>query len=317
MGLSDLMDAASQAPVKRRRRRSRWLVPFFLAVAVLVATVELVTHKTVLPVPEQCQADTTSGVVQLSLDQMKNASTIAARAVVKGLPVRAATVAIATAMQESQLVNLDTGDRDSIGLFQQRPSQGWGTADQISDPVYSTDAFLRALQKVPGWEQLSIADAAQAVQKSAFPQAYAQHAADAATLAAALTGQAPGALNCTMNSVGYAPVSNGTQTVASTVQHEFGGAVLVGSDGSDLVLTPSGSGSATQVGWALAQWSVAHATFLHLTSVSYDGKQWTSAASTKGWQSPTSAAASGSAAAGTVQLTVAESASASASASSG
>src|SRR5581483_9873331 len=126
VGLSDLMDAASQAPVKRRRRRSRWLVPFFLAVAVLVATVELVTHKTVLPVPEQCQADTSSGLVQLSLVQMKNASTIAARAVVKGLPVRAATVAIATAMQESQLVNLDTGDRDSIGLFQQRPSQGWG-----------------------------------------------------------------------------------------------------------------------------------------------------------------------------------------------
>ncbi|GGK36669.1 hypothetical protein GCM10010124_31640 [Pilimelia terevasa] len=80
-----------------------------------------------------------------------------------------------TAMQESGLRNLPGGDRDSVGLFQQRPSQGWGTVAQLRDPAYAATKFYQRLAKVPGWERMSVTDAAQAVQRSAYPNAYAKH----------------------------------------------------------------------------------------------------------------------------------------------
>ncbi|MDT9594897.1 hypothetical protein RDV89_17545 [Nocardioides zeae] len=86
----------------------------------------------------------------------------------------AGVVALATALQESSLRNLDYGDRDSLGVFQQRPSQGWGTADQVRDIAYATTMFLERLVDVGGWEDLSLTDAAQAVQRSGFPEAYAK-----------------------------------------------------------------------------------------------------------------------------------------------
>ena len=89
-------------------------------------------------------------------------------------------------MQESQLRNLgDLGarnDHDSLGLFQQRPSMGWGSVDQVMDPVYSTTAFYLALKRVPGWESMAVTVAAQRVQRSAFPYAYAQWETDANAL---------------------------------------------------------------------------------------------------------------------------------------
>ncbi len=91
-----------------------------------------------------------------------------------GAPPRASLVALATAMQESTLHNLDYGDRDSLGLFQQRPSQGWGTPAQVTDPVHATTIFLQRLLAVPGWETMPVTVAAQTVQRSAFPQAYAK-----------------------------------------------------------------------------------------------------------------------------------------------
>ena len=106
------------------------------------------------------------------------------------------TIALATAMQESGLRNIDHGDRDSLGLFQQRPSQGWGTEQQILDPVYSAGKFYEHLVKVPGYSRLPLTVAAQRVQRSGYPQAYAKHEPDATLLAAALTGRAPAALNC-------------------------------------------------------------------------------------------------------------------------
>nr|WP_237728262.1 M15 family metallopeptidase [Cellulomonas sp. APG4] len=93
---------------------------------------------------------------------------------------QAGVVAIATAMQESSLRNLDGGDRDSLGLFQQRPSMGWGTTEQITDPVYATTAFLYGattnpgLVDVDGWEDAAVTVAAQAVQRSGHPNAYAK-----------------------------------------------------------------------------------------------------------------------------------------------
>jgi cell wall-associated NlpC family hydrolase len=113
-------------------------------------------------------------VVDDPAQQIPNARTIVATGVALGMPPRGQVVALATALQESGLVNLASGDRDSLGLFQQRPSQGWGTAAQIMDPVYASTSFYKRLLAVAGWQQMTVAEAAQAVQQSAFPDAYAK-----------------------------------------------------------------------------------------------------------------------------------------------
>ncbi|ALE75625.1 putative secreted protein [Pseudonocardia sp. Ae168_Ps1] len=110
----------------------------------------------------------------LADDQRQNASSIISVAKDMDLPPRAWLVALATAMQESTLRNIDYGDRDSLGLFQQRPSQGWGTPAQVTDPAYSSRIFYERLLEVPGWESMPITVAAQTVQRSAFPDAYAK-----------------------------------------------------------------------------------------------------------------------------------------------
>ncbi|MET9374933.1 C40 family peptidase [Streptomyces sp. NPDC002992] len=107
-------------------------------------------------------------------EQIPNAKTIQATGVSMKVPARGQVVALATALQESGLRNLDYGDRDSLGLFQQRPSQGWGTAQQVRDPVHASTRFYEALLKVPGWQSMTVTQAAQAVQKSGFPDAYAK-----------------------------------------------------------------------------------------------------------------------------------------------
>jgi hypothetical protein len=118
--------------------------------------------------------------------QRENAAVIIQVGWALDVPERGQIVALATAMQESQLRNLgDLGarnDHDSLGLFQQRPSMGWGSVDQVMDPVYSTTAFYLALKRVPGWESMAVTVAAQRVQRSAFPYAYAQWENDANSL---------------------------------------------------------------------------------------------------------------------------------------
>ena len=99
---------------------------------------------------DQCTAEVGDHVVVLEPSQARHAGLITAIAVQRGMPARAASIALATAYQESNLRNLDGGDRDSAGLFQQRPSQGWGTLDEVRDPVYATNAFYDALAKVDG-----------------------------------------------------------------------------------------------------------------------------------------------------------------------
>ncbi|MBV6695530.1 C40 family peptidase [Kitasatospora aureofaciens] len=106
--------------------------------------------------------------------QIPMAQTIVATGVALKVPPRGQVIALATAMQESRLRNLSSGDRDSLGLFQQRPSQGWGTAAQLQDPVYASTAFYQALLKVSGWQDLPLTVAAQKVQLSGYPDAYAQ-----------------------------------------------------------------------------------------------------------------------------------------------
>ena len=117
-------------------------------------------------------------------EQLANAGVIAATGRQLGIPDRGVVVALATAAQESRLRNLDYGNADSVGLFQQRPSQGWGQVTDLMRPDYAATRFFEALARVPGWEALPVTQAAQAVQRSAFPSAYARWE----TLAAALAG---------------------------------------------------------------------------------------------------------------------------------
>ncbi|MFC5218895.1 C40 family peptidase [Streptomyces coerulescens] len=133
--------------------------------------------------------------LDLPAEQVPNAATIVAAGLSLDVPKRGQIVALATAMQESRLRNLNYGDRDSLGLFQQRPSQGWGSAQQIRDPVYASEQFYKHLLKVDGWQQMTITQAAQAVQKSGLPDAYAQWENLATALQDAIAKTFPGGGN--------------------------------------------------------------------------------------------------------------------------
>ena len=126
--------------------------------------------------------------IDLNDEQTKNVKAIIAATKKAGMDERAAVVSIATALQESKLENLghlgDRNDHDSQGLFQQRPSSGWGTVEQITDPEYSTTAFLKGLKQVDGWRDMPLTKAAQTVQVSAYPDHYAQWEQQAADLVA-------------------------------------------------------------------------------------------------------------------------------------
>src|SRR6478609_11857979 len=131
--------------------------------------------------------------LDLPAEQVPNAQTIVAAGLSLDVPTKGQIIALATAMQESRLRNLGYGDRDSLGLFQQRPSQGWGSAQQIRDPVYASEQFYKHLLKVNGWQQMTVTQAAQAVQKSGLPDAYAQWENLATALQAAIAKTFPGA----------------------------------------------------------------------------------------------------------------------------
>jgi hypothetical protein len=178
--------------------RSRSLIAIVLAGAALVslAGVAYLTlrgaSKTGLP----CQVVAGGRTYRLDREQAANAGVIAAAAGAVGLPHHAVTIGIAAALQESQLHNLTYGDRDSLGLFQQRPSQGWGSPTQILNPRFAAESFFRVLARTNGWSAMSVSDAAQRVQRSASPTAYATWENEARSLARATTGELPGALTC-------------------------------------------------------------------------------------------------------------------------
>jgi hypothetical protein len=131
----------------------------------------------------------------MSTDQMRNAQKIIQQGQAMGLPPRAWVIAVATSMQETKLNNYGylggANDYDSLGLFQQRPSSGWGSPEQLTNPTYSSKAFYQALTQVPGWDQMNLTDAAQAVQVSAFGDRYAQWEAKAGDIVNAFYGQGP------------------------------------------------------------------------------------------------------------------------------
>ncbi|MFC9327935.1 C40 family peptidase [Kitasatospora sp. NPDC057015] len=145
--------------------------------------------------------------------QIPMAEAIVATGIALQVPARGQVIALATAMQESRLRNLSGGDRDSLGLFQQRPSQGWGTPAQLQDPVYASTAFYKALLQVAGWQELPLTVAAQAVQRSGFPDAYAQWELLASALRQAI-GTALGAPSA--SATAPAPASPGSCTPSGT-----------------------------------------------------------------------------------------------------
>ncbi|WP_171060238.1 heavy metal transporter [Streptomyces montanus] len=160
---------------------------------------------------------------EVTAEQAANAATISAVGANRGMPERAVTIALATALQESGLRNIRHGDRDSLGLFQQRPSQGWGTEKQIMDPAYAAGEFYKHLAKVPGYSRLPLTVAAQRVQRSGFPQAYAKHEPDATLLAAALTGRAAATFTCE-GRPGVQP--GGPDAVRAALVRDFGQSVF-------------------------------------------------------------------------------------------
>lgn len=164
-------------------------------------------------------------------DQLANAATIVAVGKHMNVPAQGLVIAIATALQESGLRNLEYGDRDSLGLFQQRPSQGWGTPAQLTDPTYAAAKFYRGLLAIPGWQQLSLNDAAQAVQRSGTPTAYGKHEPAARALAAAVGGA-----TCT-------PPATPSETAARAIAFanaQIGQPYLWGGNGTETTQRPNG-----------------------------------------------------------------------------
>jgi hypothetical protein len=214
--------------------------------------------------------------VKLDPDQMANAATVAAVGIRRGVPQRAIVVALATALQESKLRNLSGGDRDSIGLFQQRPSQGWGRPEQLADPRYASGAFYTALEKVPRWQQLRVTDAAQAVQRSAHPEAYDQWVGRAEVLSRALAGEAGGAVSCTVAGEPALRGAPAAQRLADSMRLDWGEIRAA--------TTPAGLSLGvrdTRAGWQFAHWLVSHAGERGVQRVRFAGQEWN--ARTGGW----------------------------------
>src|SRR3954453_6840289 len=262
-----------------------------------------------VPPVEECRATAGGHVVELDLQQARYAALIAALSVQRGMPARAATIALATAYQESDLRNIEYGDRDSLGLFQQRPSQGWGTREEVLDPYHSINAFYDALGRIDGYPTMPVTEAAQQVQRSGFPDAYAEHEQDARVLASALTGNSRAAFWCTVDddrdeqsdALDDAGLTARAAAVGADLARAFGelslggfapGGVRTGHmPGSahyegraiDVFVRPVSPQNKTR-GWAIAQYLVAHAERLAIDTVIFDARIWTARRASEGWR---------------------------------
>jgi hypothetical protein len=215
--------------------------------------------------------------ITLGTGQAGIAATIAGVAQRDALPAQAVTVAYAAALQESKLQNLPYGDRDSVGVFQQRPSQGWGKRSQLENPVYATSKFFGALARVPGYQRMPVYQAAQAVQHSADGLAYERFQGMAAHMAAAFTGQDPHAVWCW-----YTPAISGTARVAAAsleLTRTFGPHVTRATADPGLIIQVGG----VREGWAVATWLVSHAQQYRIADVRYADYRWTAAHGAQGW----------------------------------
>ena len=241
-----------------------------------------------------CQAGSGGQAIALEPDQAAIAATIAGVAARHKLPREAVTIAYAAALQETDLHNLDYGDRDSVGVFQQRPSQGWGPASDLENPIYATTKFFDALVRVRHYTAIPVQAAAQAVQHSADGSAYGQWATVAAQLAGYFTGAPPHGVSCWYVPASPAPAANlagAERGLTQTFGSPGRGGVVVrittdrsghNGDGSVAVLHVQRAGA-----WTVAGWLVAYAQQYGVSEVRYAGYDWQPANGTMGWQRDT------------------------------
>ncbi|TPF96921.1 cobalt transporter [Bifidobacterium sp. UTCIF-39] len=263
------------------------------ALAMVAVLINLRRADTVAPrsaADAYCSAG--SGTIPLSPTQASNAALIARIAMERGLPDHAVTVAIATAMQESKLTNIDYGDLDSVGLFQQRPSQGWGSVEQLMDESYAINAFYDALVKVPDWQSIPTEDAAQEVQRSGYPDLYANWDDLARAWAQALTGEVAAGAGCALEPAGGSDrdglvaaigtrfpmitVSDGAAGASASASASGAGSSVVSGSGSLVLSLPSGlsDGDARRLVWQCAVWLVAQARGYGVVAVRANGMGW-------------------------------------------
>ena len=299
-------------PKTYRRRSWRRPLTVLTVLAVLLAVGGYAAYKAyqhyvvqLLTVPG-CQAGTGNNAIPLDFGQAADAATIAGVAVRQGLPRQALAIAYATALQEAKLENPSNGDLDSVGIFQQRPSEGWGSAAQLQDPAYAAAAFFGALVKVPNYTTLPVYQAAQDVQRSADGYAYEQYAQTGAALAAYFTAT-PHAVTCWYNpatqasSLGVSAKLDLKGAAAGLTdafgQPGAGNAVQAVSTARTGASGASGASGTFKVaaasGWAVANWLVANAGDYGITQVRYSGYQWTAGLTETSWQ-PDSTAGAGS-----------------------
>ncbi|MFI6438900.1 heavy metal transporter [Streptomyces sp. NPDC050759] len=312
-------------PLPSTRKRRGRLLRFGASLVVLCAVagylvVQYVTGGTDGPRCTVVSGRADGPSYEFTPEQAVNAATITAVGTGRGLPERAVAIALATALQESGLRNIAHGDRDSLGLFQQRPSQGWGTPREILDPTYAAGEFYKHLVKVRGYQDLPLTVAAQRVQRSGYPEAYAKHEPDATLLAAALTGTSAATLTCDGRpdtTQAAQATATGPDAVRSALVRDFGRDALettaaevggkaspspapTSGDGRTVTLpvrgdTGPGSGrSLGERGWQLAHWAVANSSALRIERVSYAGRQWTAGTTDSEWRTAAGGGGTGS-----------------------
>lgn len=234
-------------------------------------------NKEPLPLADQCVAQVQELAVPLDVEQTHNATVIVGVATQRELAPRASTIALATVYQESGIRNLDYGDRDSLGLFQQRPSQGWGTEAQVRDPYYASGKFYDALVKVKGWATGDVNDVAQAVQRSGHPNGYARHVENARRLASALTGETPASFTCLVKDPPRADPAGLEAFLTRTLPETS----RVTRSGGTLTVTAKTSRDA----WSAAHIAVGNTAYYGAATVTVGSRSWTpNGRSAGGWE---------------------------------
>ncbi|WP_017570810.1 hypothetical protein [Nocardiopsis halotolerans] len=263
-----------------KRRRFSAFVKILLALTLVCGTLVagsyyvLTTFEPIdaTPPPEPgCRLTLSDGEYVMEVPQAANAATVGGVAFSRDLPPEAVTVAYATVWQESSFHNVEYGDRDSLGLFQQRPSQEWGDPEEILDQVYASAAFYDALTEVEGWGDLPVYEAAQAVQRSADGYAYDQHEMLSERMTEVLTGTRGAALTCWYDAAGLEEL-RAAEADPAAAREEM--ARVFGTDPADLPLPGDEDPRTGDLGWAMALWAVAHADEYGLTSVAYGDQRW-------------------------------------------
>lgn len=271
-------------PSKRRRLSAfaKILLSLMLACGLLVAAgyyvLTTVDPLDTTPDPEPgCRLDLSDGQYEMTIAQAANVATVGGVAFSLDMPEQAVTVAYATVWQESTFYNVEYGDRDSLGLFQQRPSQEWGDPEEILDPVQSSRAFYYALADIEGWRDLPVYEAAQRVQQSADGRAYDQHEDLSELMSEASVGALGPAITCWYDEEGLTELQDGetdTEGARAELERVFG----VGSEELPL----DGGPQTGDLGWAMAMWAVTHADQYGLTTVAYEDKVWTASTGLEG-----------------------------------